>query len=304
MKKCKTCGTVILDYVTFCPKCQKELTKKDVEFINQISVVQNKNTESENRSSDDKALENEPIELKDDTILPVETPFIENNQPPVEQSNNVEIINNEPVEPVPVVNNNANENTTNNNVFATHLQSSTGAAPVIFNDSARNAIQSFNLEKKNTTNVNIPTNINIPPKYLIIGGVVVVLMLLGNYISKNVDFSNSANKKDNNVIEVNNAGNNNVTEGNKNNVQNVDNANSSQQVEEEVTKEIHLLILVSRINVRDYPDTEKGNKHGYVYKDDKVTAYETVNNQGYTWYRIGENRWIADDHGKWIKVVD
>ena len=129
-------------------------------------------------------------------------------------------------------------------------------------------------------------------------------MLLGNYISKNVDFSNSANKKDNNVIEVNNAGNNNVTEGNKNNVQNVDNANSSQQVEEEVTKEIHLLILVSRINVRDYPDTEKGNKHGYVYKDDKVTAYETVNNQGYTWYRIGENRWIADDHGKWIKVVD
>lgn len=303
MKKCKTCGTVILDYVTFCPKCQKELTKKDVEFMNQISVVHNKDTENDNKSNDDKVVETESIETKEENYQPTETPITDSNQPPVEQSSN-DFVNNETVVPYYVEDNNTNNNLPNTNIFATNLQSSTGAAPVIFNDSTKNAIQSFSSDKKNTINLSLPTNINISPKYLVIGGAVVVLLLLGSYISKNVDFSKTTNKKDDNTVDVSNVENNNVTEENTNNVQNVDNEKSSQQVEEEVTKEIHLLILVSRINIRDYPDTERGNKHGYVYKDDKVTAYETVNNQGYTWYRIGEDRWIADDHGNWIKVVD
>lgn len=37
---------------------------------------------------------------------------------------------------------------------------------------------------------------------------------------------------------------------------------------------------------------------------DKLFAYEKKSNDGYTWYRIGNNAWIADQNGEWIKELN
>ncbi len=58
-------------------------------------------------------------------------------------------------------------------------------------------------------------------------------------------------------------------------------------------------VMVDDLNSRSEPsaDSEKleAVKMYYEYK-----VYEIRENEGYTWYRIGENRWIADKNGEWI----
>ena len=34
-----------------------------------------------------------------------------------------------------------------------------------------------------------------------------------------------------------------------------------------------------------------------------IHAYETRENGGYTWYRVGNNMWIADQNGEWVKEI-
>ena len=72
-----------------------------------------------------------------------------------------------------------------------------------------------------------------------------------------------------------------------------------------VNKTEDVLIKVNDSNslrIRDYPSTTTGNQVGKVCKGTVLTAHETYSNEGYTWYRIADNEWIADD-GTWIKKL-
>lgn len=57
-------------------------------------------------------------------------------------------------------------------------------------------------------------------------------------------------------------------------------------------------IKTESLNVRDKPSTS-GTQMGQVVIDKTYLVYETVDADGYTWYRIAEDLWIADD-GTWI----
>jgi|GEM_PF-4039328 len=64
-------------------------------------------------------------------------------------------------------------------------------------------------------------------------------------------------------------------------------------------------IVANVVNIRSTPSIPKdnSNKVGTVNKGETYTVYETKNNEGYTWYRIGNDQWIADD-GTWTEIVD
>lgn len=67
-----------------------------------------------------------------------------------------------------------------------------------------------------------------------------------------------------------------------------------------------------RIRVRSGPSTS-AQQYGlrawpqeenmFVYPNQSFYAYEVKENEGYTWYRIGENAWIADQNGEWIEKI-
>ena len=61
--------------------------------------------------------------------------------------------------------------------------------------------------------------------------------------------------------------------------------------------------IIGEINIRNTPSTS-GEKVGSFEKKSIVYAFETKEAEGYTWYRIGDNKWIADKNGQWIKVID
>ncbi len=61
--------------------------------------------------------------------------------------------------------------------------------------------------------------------------------------------------------------------------------------------------ITGKINIRSKPSTS-GDKVGMYQKGEVVYAFETVKAEGYTWYRIGENKWVADQNGEWIRVLD
>lgn len=50
-----------------------------------------------------------------------------------------------------------------------------------------------------------------------------------------------------------------------------------------------------RIRVRTAPSQSATDTSARKYDGDKVTVYETKQAEGYTWYRIGDNQWIAGD---------
>lgn len=58
-------------------------------------------------------------------------------------------------------------------------------------------------------------------------------------------------------------------------------------------------VIVDGLRVRDAASTS-GNVKGYAWNGLKYLIYETVTADGYTWYRIGKDLWIADD-GTWIE---
>ncbi len=60
-------------------------------------------------------------------------------------------------------------------------------------------------------------------------------------------------------------------------------------------------IKVTNLNSRSAPSTS-AEKLAKVKSGMTYDFYETTYAEGYTWYRIGENRWIADDSGKWVTV--
>lgn len=50
-----------------------------------------------------------------------------------------------------------------------------------------------------------------------------------------------------------------------------------------------------RIKVRTGPSLSATDTNERKYDGDSVTVYETKKAEGYTWYRIGDNQWIASD---------
>ena len=66
-----------------------------------------------------------------------------------------------------------------------------------------------------------------------------------------------------------------------------------------VFEEFSVLITVATINVRTNPSTSnKENIIDKVHMGETYTVFEETNDKDYTWYRIGNDRWIADD-GTW-----
>ena len=68
---------------------------------------------------------------------------------------------------------------------------------------------------------------------------------------------------------------------------------------EEVFNEFSILVAADAINIRRDPSTtSKENIIDQVYMGETYTVYEQTEDSEYTWYRIGEDRWIAND-GTW-----
>ena len=81
---------------------------------------------------------------------------------------------------------------------------------------------------------------------------------------------------------------------------------ASAEVTEEETKEEtigKITVKVNHLNIR--PSASKdGESLGQLSEGDTRTAYEKKEAEGYTWYRIGENEWIADGNGEWISIAE
>ncbi len=58
-------------------------------------------------------------------------------------------------------------------------------------------------------------------------------------------------------------------------------------------------ITLDTINIRDTASTT-GNAVGQVTKGASYTVLATASGEGYTWYEIGQNQWIADSNGEWV----
>lgn len=61
-----------------------------------------------------------------------------------------------------------------------------------------------------------------------------------------------------------------------------------------------LKVLVDSLRVRTGHST-KDSVLGFVQKNAIYNYYETYNDNTYTWYRIGDNQWIADT-GEWLEI--
>jgi len=61
--------------------------------------------------------------------------------------------------------------------------------------------------------------------------------------------------------------------------------------------------ITGKINIRKGAST-KAEKDGHFEKGQVFYAFEKTEAEGYTWYRIGTDRWVADKNGEWIKVLD
>lgn len=76
------------------------------------------------------------------------------------------------------------------------------------------------------------------------------------------------------------------------------------QSKQKAFDEFSVLITANAINIRNTPDTtSKENIIGQVHMGESYTVFEENKNNEYTWYRIGEGEWIAND-GSWCIEYD
>ena len=88
--------------------------------------------------------------------------------------------------------------------------------------------------------------------------------------------------------------------------QNIVHDKSQDKKEESVTasqegafNEFSVLVTVPTINVRSNPDSKNDkNKVDKVHMGETYTVFEQTKDSDYTWYRIGKDKWIAND-GTW-----
>lgn len=68
-------------------------------------------------------------------------------------------------------------------------------------------------------------------------------------------------------------------------------------------KKDSLIILADAIKIRNSP-SKNSDKVGVVKKGDMLSfTGQTQSSDGYTWYEITDNKWIADDNGKWVYLL-
>lgn len=68
-------------------------------------------------------------------------------------------------------------------------------------------------------------------------------------------------------------------------------------------KKDSLIILADAIKIRSSP-SKNSDKVGVVKKGDMLSfTGQTQSSDGYTWYEISNNQWIADDNGKWVYLL-
>lgn len=96
------------------------------------------------------------------------------------------------------------------------------------------------------------------------------------------------------------ADNNNVPAGSNGvSVQTNESKEPAPELQESAFEELSVLITVKTINVRRDPSTDsKGNIVGKVHMGEMYTVFEQSKDKDYTWYRIGDDQWIAND-GTW-----
>ncbi len=63
------------------------------------------------------------------------------------------------------------------------------------------------------------------------------------------------------------------------------------------------MVRAENLNIREEPD-ENAAKAGKTEQYEYYNVYETTENGGYTWYRIGERMWIADKDGEWVYYME
>ena len=72
---------------------------------------------------------------------------------------------------------------------------------------------------------------------------------------------------------------------------------------EPIETAIQIENITGKINIRSKPSTS-GEKLGSFEKGKIIYAFETAQAEGYTWYRIGTDKWVADKNGEWIRVLN
>ena len=67
--------------------------------------------------------------------------------------------------------------------------------------------------------------------------------------------------------------------------------------------QINITDVIRKLNIRSSPTLELGEQNivGDTTAGEVFNVYESLYNEGYTWYRIDDYRWIADD-GTWAQV--
>jgi len=60
-----------------------------------------------------------------------------------------------------------------------------------------------------------------------------------------------------------------------------------------------LTVSLESINIRDIASTS-GNAVGKATQGTKYNVLATSSGEGYTWYEIGQDQWIADSNGEWV----
>lgn len=65
-----------------------------------------------------------------------------------------------------------------------------------------------------------------------------------------------------------------------------------------------LEILADSIKLRIQPSTSALEESVRAKKGETYYYYEVVENEGYTWYRIRDFDWVADQNGEWVKQLD
>lgn len=58
-------------------------------------------------------------------------------------------------------------------------------------------------------------------------------------------------------------------------------------------------VKVNNLNIRSKPSTS-GDRAGTAVNGKSYDVYEVASAEGYTWYRISDNQWIADKSGQWV----
>ena len=73
----------------------------------------------------------------------------------------------------------------------------------------------------------------------------------------------------------------------------------------DITDNYLLLVTADALKVRKSPSLN-GEQTSVYFKGKVISSnepFETVDADGYTWYKIGINWWVADNNGEWIKQI-